>query len=360
MWALTLSLVVLATLHVSSVSPVSPRSMTVRLFTVAGIVNSVNDLEIAAEVTNTGSEDLKLLKDGTILDGSGYTRAFFVIQDGQDVPFAGLNAQISLSGANADAFMVIPRGQSVIVNHKTIGSSFDFHSMGDGNFSFAPAIDFQIITRSHSETTMERLTLRDSEFNTVHIVVRHTSTSHGGHSIAKRAGITHPDPSKQTFIETSYKEAKILAYLAIAFSNDALAGPSFYTYFKDNNRTVLKETYLGIRDETGGVPEISYADPHHKCFPGVISYTDYSTKNIHVCPPFFQEPATHELCNGTSLDVTLTRSGRLFRELIHVARPTLDVVSGCLLSRQLPAEASLLNADNYACYALQAYAYFVC
>jgi len=53
------------------------------------IVSSVDELKFTAIVTNTGSESLKVLKYGTILDGLP-TRSFSVTKNGSTVDFQGL------------------------------------------------------------------------------------------------------------------------------------------------------------------------------------------------------------------------------------------------------------------------------
>lgn len=52
-------------------------------------VASVADLTFTAAITNTGSEDVKVLKYGTILD-SLPTRSFTVTKDGANVAFTGV------------------------------------------------------------------------------------------------------------------------------------------------------------------------------------------------------------------------------------------------------------------------------
>lgn len=52
-------------------------------------VSSIKDLEFTAVITNNNSEDVKVLKYGTILD-SLPTRSFSVTKDGAEVPFTGV------------------------------------------------------------------------------------------------------------------------------------------------------------------------------------------------------------------------------------------------------------------------------
>jgi deuterolysin len=57
-------------------------------------VSSIKDLVFTAKVTNTGTEDVKVLKYGTVLD-SLPTRSFAVQKDGADVAFNGVKVCFS-------------------------------------------------------------------------------------------------------------------------------------------------------------------------------------------------------------------------------------------------------------------------
>lgn len=64
--------------------------ITVDLKGPSGSVSSVDDLKFTASVTNTGSEAVKILKYGTILDAKLPTKSFTVTKDGAAVPFTGI------------------------------------------------------------------------------------------------------------------------------------------------------------------------------------------------------------------------------------------------------------------------------
>lgn len=72
-------------------SPFKPSGgLSVKLSAAAVSVESIDDLKLVAEVTNTGSEDVKVLKYGTVLDDKLPTRVFTVTKDGSTVPFTGI------------------------------------------------------------------------------------------------------------------------------------------------------------------------------------------------------------------------------------------------------------------------------
>ena len=81
-------------LLVATVAIASPLRMdgalTVSITAPAANVPSVEDLKLVAEVTNTGSEGLKIFKYGTVLDDTLSTKSFVVTKDSETVAFQGI------------------------------------------------------------------------------------------------------------------------------------------------------------------------------------------------------------------------------------------------------------------------------
>lgn len=71
-------------------------SLSIKLSAPAASVGSIDDLKLVAEVTNTGSEDVKVLKYGTVLDDKLPTRVFTVTKDGSSVPFTGIKVSLRI------------------------------------------------------------------------------------------------------------------------------------------------------------------------------------------------------------------------------------------------------------------------
>jgi len=68
-------------------------ALTVSVAAPAANVTSVEDLKLVAEVTNTGAEDLKVFKYGTVLDNALPTKSFVVTKDGETVAFQGIRVR---------------------------------------------------------------------------------------------------------------------------------------------------------------------------------------------------------------------------------------------------------------------------
>ena len=67
--------------------------LEVDLSTPTDKVASVSDLRVIATVKNTGDEDLKVLKSGTVLDNELPTRSFMTSKDGKEIPFTGITVR---------------------------------------------------------------------------------------------------------------------------------------------------------------------------------------------------------------------------------------------------------------------------
>jgi len=81
-------------------------SLTVKLTPASSSVNSINDLKLLAEVTNTGSEAVRVLKYGTVLD-SLPTKSFSVSKNGTDVGFTGVRVSEFICNTSRSVLMMI-------------------------------------------------------------------------------------------------------------------------------------------------------------------------------------------------------------------------------------------------------------
>ena len=89
-------------------------------------VDSIDEIKIKAEVTNIGFEDIKVLKYGTVLDGSNPTRSFVVSKDSIDASFTGIKVRLKM------LFLVTPQ-------FKIYKISLDMNQLGDEAFTIIPA-----------------------------------------------------------------------------------------------------------------------------------------------------------------------------------------------------------------------------
>ncbi|KAK0438730.1 uncharacterized protein EV420DRAFT_1486610 [Desarmillaria tabescens] len=104
-------------------------------------VTTVDDLKFIATVANTGSESVKILKYGKIVDNILPIRSFTVTKDGETVPFTGIKLTVSLEDVDDSAFAVISPGESVIVELSTL---FAFASAVPGTLTFMSVTMFKM------------------------------------------------------------------------------------------------------------------------------------------------------------------------------------------------------------------------
>ena len=109
-----------ATLGLASTAAAGPfrRSPTLSIDVSAPeSVKSLNDLSVVATVTNTGSEAVKVLKAGSVLDDKLPTRSFFVKKGDSKVDFSGVKVTLAMDKLGEDNYVTIQPGSSVNATH---------------------------------------------------------------------------------------------------------------------------------------------------------------------------------------------------------------------------------------------------
>ena len=173
-------------------------------------MHSIEDIKVLASVTNAGSEDVKVLKYGTVLDWELPTRSFTITKDGMTANFTGIKMQLDLTQADDSAFVVIPAGQTVTAEHEgtvpcacpiilaphaniqAVAPLYDFESLGVGNYTFEPVTTFQVI-----DTTPSVLKVAAP---TVDVAIHSDVAKRDLKALVNRATVSCSDPSKKSFI----------------------------------------------------------------------------------------------------------------------------------------------------------------
>ncbi|KAJ7882117.1 Metalloprotease [Mycena leptocephala] len=310
-------------------------TLSVALSGPATSVNSVADLTLTATVINTGTEDIKVLKYGTILDADLPTRSFTVTRNGTVVPFTGIKISISLTEADDSAYTTIPAGETVTVIHD-VSALYDFASVGTGSFTFAPL------------TTVEALS------SPLTIAVTGDVATH---ALTRRARDICTTASRKSFIDASYTEAKSLASISSSYVSSRGASDSLYAAYWGATATSRVTSVLNaVASESSTSRTLSCVDSFGACSSGVIAYTVISTTNIYFCSIFFNEVASTNLCSGTSVASRSVRGGTTLHELTHAVGNTDDVIYGCASDQALSDANAIRNADNFNCFTTQVYA----
>ncbi|KAF7432613.1 hypothetical protein PC9H_004555 [Pleurotus ostreatus] len=346
------------TLGLASAALASPfkRSggLSVKLSAAAVSVESIDDLKLVAEVTNTGSEDVKVLKYGTVLDDKLPTRIFTVTKDGSTVPFTGIKIQLSLADADDTAYTVIPAGQTVTVSH-AVAPLFDFASVGAGKFTFEPVTTFQVAGAAERVANIDDLTKVDATVSAVDVEVTADVAKREIQARNKRAVDICTTSSRKSFIDArhvSFSTTSLLRLIYFRGASDSL----YRAYFGATATSRVTSILNAVANENSGSRTLSCTDSFGACSSGVIAYTVISTTNIYFCSIFFNEVATPSLCSGTSVASRNIRGGTTLHEMTHAVAGTDDIGYGCSFDQSLSDSQSIANADNFNCFTTQVYA----
>ncbi|KAF5340178.1 hypothetical protein D9758_014978 [Tetrapyrgos nigripes] len=308
--------------------------LTVKLTPASSSISSIDDLKLVAEVTNTGSEEVKVLKYSTILD-SLPTRSFSVSKNGTDIAFTGIKATVK--DVNA-AFITIGSGETVKVTH-SVANIFDFATAGAGTFSFTPRADFKIAGAGSSAVKVS-----------VNVPTVDVEVTGAISRKARRATNVCDDADKASFIDQAVTEGTELASIAADYITSGDGDSLFEDYYGSNSPSTVADIFSAVANENDSGRELSCDDQENVCDGNVIAYT------IFFCDIFFDEVANERLCSGTSVASRNIRGGTFLHEMTHALADTDDIIYGCADDRALSPSEAVQNADNYNCFSTQVYA----
>ncbi|KAL1668256.1 hypothetical protein GGF50DRAFT_46941 [Schizophyllum commune] len=106
-------------------------------------VRSLDAMQVTASVTNTGSESVKVLKAGSVLDNELPTRSFFVSKGDSKVDFSGVKISLAMDKLTEDNYVTIQPGETVNATHD-ISALYNFEGAGAGDFDIKPVTWFQV------------------------------------------------------------------------------------------------------------------------------------------------------------------------------------------------------------------------
>ncbi|KAI0773567.1 Metalloprotease [Fomes fomentarius] len=314
-------------------------------------VHSIDDIKLTAAVTNTGSEAVKVLKYGTVLDNQFPTRSFAVSKDGIAANFTGIKLQLDLEALDDSAYVTIPAGETVVIEHD-VAPLFNFEALGTGTFEFEPVTDFQYI-EADAKPNAYQVSAKNVKVNVKDDVKKRELKA-----LEKRAAVSCSNSSQNSFISASYSEGKSLASIAANYISSRGADSLFKSYFGTGSTTTVLNVFAAAANENSSSRTLNCADPVGACKNGVIAYTVTSTTNIYYCSIFYNEVTSSRLCSDTTIAARNIRGGTTLHELTHALSGTIDVGYGCAFDQNLgqtnPSQAAR-NADNYNCFATEVF-----
>jgi len=319
-------------------------------------VDSIADLKVDATVSNTGTEAVKILKYGTVLDGKLPTNSFTVTRDDDAVDFIGAKVQVeSLDKLTDAAWVTIPAGESVTVTH-TLEKLYDFAAAGAGSFTITPKVQFQLAGSDDEVNALGDLArVEVPNADSVTIKVARDVARREVRTPGKRAVVSCSNASHASFISASYTEGKSLASIAASYISTNGANSLYTAYYKTSSTTTVRSKFSAVASESSSSRTLSCTDPYGVCDGNVIAYTVISTTNIYYCSIFYNEVASSALCSGTTVASRNIRGGTTLHELTHAVAGTDDITYGCSADQALSASNQVINADNYNCFSTQVY-----
>ncbi|RXW23130.1 hypothetical protein EST38_g2727 [Candolleomyces aberdarensis] len=339
-------------------SPLEKRAegLTVELSTSASSISSIEDLKVIATVTNTGTEPVRLLKYGTVLDDKLPTKSFVVSKDGQAVPFTGVKAFYS-SDVDDSAFAKVEPGQSVSATHN-FAALYDFASVGTGSFTITSLANFVKVgdTGRYFEGGRGYSRVADVTSNTLTIEITADVAKRELQPLEKRARISCSNTSRASFISSSYTEAKALASGGVSYINSRGASDSLYNAYWGANPTSRVISVLNaVANESSDSRILNCNDVYGACTRGVVAYTVIITSNIYYCDVFFSLVPSTSLCSGMTVASRNVRGGTTLHEITHAVSGTEDLTYGCAADQALLDPLKIINADSYNCFTTQVY-----
>nr|Q9Y7F7.1 RecName: Full=Peptidyl-Lys metalloendopeptidase; Short=MEP; AltName: Full=AmMEP; Flags: Precursor [Armillaria mellea]CAB42792.1 metalloendopeptidase (AMMEP) [Armillaria mellea] len=312
----------------------------------ADSVVDVENLNVAATLTNTGDTTLKILNDpSSILSSKFATHTFDISSDNGSPAFTGVKVKYDpnyVVKKNADSsFTVLAPGESVTVNH-ALGAAYNFTGSGAASYSIEPSSLFYYVDPDTNELASINA---DTQ--------QHTTKISGTLAVARRSNLGKRisyngcTSSRQTTLVSAAAAAQTYAQSSYNYLSSHTASTTRYVTWFGPYTSARHSTVLSCFSNMLAYP---YANYEYDCTcteSDVYAYV-YPSQfgTIYLCGAFWQTTTT-----GTD-----SRGGTLIHESSHftIICGTQDYAYGQSAAKSLassnPSEA-IKNADNYEYFA---------
>ncbi|KAL7787870.1 Deuterolysin metalloprotease family domain-containing protein [Trichoderma ceciliae] len=317
-------------------------------------LESAGNAEIKAVITNTGKNNLRIFKTGTILDSSAVEKV--KISSGEHiVAFDGIRQRVSTQNLGEDAFQSIPAGGSIEVTFDiaeahdlSVGGKYDIQSAGA--FSFAQDGSTELAGSVPFETNKIEVDIDGEAASARHLAFH-----------AKRTRVQSDcTGSKLSATQAALRNCASVAKLA---QDAAASGPAAKVteYFKSSSssvRSTVSGVFSRIASEcgstNGGSSTYYCSDVLDGCQSGVLAYTQPQLSLMVYCNLFFTAlPALSRSCHAQDQSNTVLHEGTHLTQV----KGTEDYNGyGYNFVRSLSAAQNLNHADTYALFANAIYA----
>ncbi|KAF2678357.1 hypothetical protein K458DRAFT_423058 [Lentithecium fluviatile CBS 122367] len=306
--------------------------------------------EVKASITNTGSEDLKVLKTGSFLDEAAVEKVS-IFQGSSKVAFEGVKLRVNVADLSDDAFQVIAVGKTVeasfdiaIAHDLGAGGAFDIVSTGTLNVAAADSTELTSVVSYSSNTisaTVDGAAAEKVRRNFKRAIVQSDCTG-----------------TRRTATTTALSNCRSLAAAAAsaAVSNSA----KLNEYFKSTSSSVASQVQAAFTrsasecgSSTSGNSRYYCTDQYGYCSSNVLAYTIPSLSVMVNCGIYFTAlPALTRSCHAQDQATTT------LHETMHLTsvQGADDLGYGYTNARQLTTAQALNNADSFALFANAIYA----
>ncbi|CAE6469544.1 unnamed protein product [Rhizoctonia solani] len=331
------------------------RSLSLKVIALSANITDVDNFRVAATVSNTGSETLRLLRDPRSPLSMWATETFGVVNSkGIRAEFSGVKVRYSpqavAKSGRPGSLVELKPGESVTVEHDLAGV-YNLTLTGIGAYTVNAANLFRVVeadntlTDIYADVVTAKVQVQGKLVSSKNVVIAPTMsrlsqyTSFSGCTATRQRQIASAISSAQNYAMSSYN------HLTSNPSGSALYTRWFGTFLSSRYELVL-DSFSRLRTYPSGwtydCNTCTESDAYAYVYP-----TRYGT--VYLCQYFWSAPST----GAASKADTIIHEGTHFPPVLG----TEDYAYGqsnCLsLARSNPTNA-VYNADNHAFFAVNA------
>ncbi|OJD40575.1 neutral protease 2 [Diplodia corticola] len=319
-------------------------------------LETLNNSEIKAVVTNNGNTDLNLFIRNSFLDSASIEKAEVYSADSR-VAFDGIRQRIGTNNLTSDSFQNIPAGASIEATWDTaemhdLSAGGDFDILTQGAIPYANPNSTTIVGAVPYLSNRVRANVLSS-----HAIKVRRNFLGKIEKLKKRSTLTDCSGDKKTSTETAMTNCQKLASAAAeAATSDNAA---FTDIFKQADAAEVKKVLTAVAEECGSTTSGSatyYCDQNSVpdeyavggCQSQVLAYTMPSVSLVVNCDLYYSA-----LPDLTTTCYDQDQATTTLHEFTHLSeiKGTDDLGYGYSAATQLTGAQALNNADSYALFA---------
>ncbi|CAE6379643.1 unnamed protein product [Rhizoctonia solani] len=339
----------------SALLALANRSLSLKVAILSANITDVDNFHVAATVSNTGSETLRLLRDPRSPLSNLATETFGVVNDkGTRAEFSGVKVRYSpqavAKAGRPESFVELKPGESVTVEHDLAGV-YNLTLTGIGAYTVDAANLFRVVeangtlTDIYAEIITAKIRVQGKLASSKNTVVTSSMsrlsqyTSFSGCSATRQRQIAGAISSAQSYSTNSHNHL---------ISNPS--GSTLYTrwfgIFSSDNYNLVLDSFSRLRTYPSGwiydCNTCTEPDAYAYVYPRLYG-------NVYLCPYFWTAPAT----GPASKADTIIHEGTHFPQVIGTEDYAYGESDSLSLARSNPTNA-VYNADNHAFFAANA------